>query len=157
MLSFLNNKITVYFKIKVQNNNIQKYTIQVFSLSYYSLRKKKLKMMFAIFGSIMFKLWFWFPNFMNNSIKTINFIRFVFNYSGCSVGFFEGISTFNFISITFFILLFFVSSMGIVNSIVELIFRWFLQINTFLNMFVLINKKTHMNLFISGFMSTVSF
>lgn len=83
--------------------------------------------MSTIFSTIVFELWFRFPYFMDDSVETVNFICFVFDYACSSVSFFKRVAAFYFIPITFFVLLFFVAGVGVVDGVVEFVFCWFLK------------------------------
>lgn len=61
--------------------------------------------------------------FMDNCVETVHFIRFVLDYTCCSVGFLERIGAFYLIAVPLFVLLLFVTGVRIVDGVVEIVFR----------------------------------
>ena len=61
-------------------------------------------------------------DFLDDSVESVVSVSSVFNYSSCAVRFDEGILTFDYISVSDFGLLFYISGVGIMNTVVESVF-----------------------------------
>lgn len=64
----------------------------------------------------------WSSNFVDYSIESVVFVSFVFYYTSGAIGLFEGVRSFNLVSIALFNMLFFVTGVRIVDGVVEVVF-----------------------------------
>lgn len=66
---------------------------------------------------------YWVSRFFYNSVETVVVVGGVVNSSEGTIGFSNSVGTFNYITITDFVLSFVITSVSVLNSVVEFVFR----------------------------------
>lgn len=93
-------------------------------------------------------------HFVYDSIETVMFVGFVFNNTGGSIGFFQAVGSLNSITIAFLYVLLLISSVRIMNCIVESIFGMSLKLNVILKGRVVLQGRTYIIIFMASSMPT---